>query len=354
MIGDDVPAILPQRHQFPPNPIHFRQEPAMTPNPRPGCPEHASYTRRRFLGTVGASAVAAAALPLWERTALAAPTAKSGAETVAAELYKSLSDEQKKAVCFAFDHDLRKKINANWHITKPKVGDTFYTKQQQAMAQEIVKRVTSEDGFQRVLKQTEDDDGGLQAYSMAMFGDPDSGKFEWTLTGRHLTLRADGDSVDRAAFGGPLIYGHGEETAKQNLYHFQTKQANEVFRGLDAPQAQRALLVKAPAEDAVQIQGSEGKFPGIGIGELSSDQQALVEQTLKVLLAPYRQEDIDEVMSILKADGGVGKLNMAFYQTGDLDKDKLWDVWRVEGPSFVWHFRGAPHVHAYINIGAKA
>jgi hypothetical protein len=26
----------------------------------------------------------------------------------------------------------------------------------------------------------------------------------------------------------------------------------------------------------------------------------------------------------------------------------------VEGPSFVWHFRGAPHVHAYINIATKA
>jgi len=41
---------------------------------------------------------------------------------------------------------------------------------------------------------------------------------------------------------------------------------------------------------------------------------------------------------------------MAFYQQDDLDNDKVWDIWRVEGPSFVWHFRGAPHVHSYINI----
>jgi hypothetical protein len=45
---------------------------------------------------------------------------------------------------------------------------------------------------------------------------------------------------------------------------------------------------------------------------------------------------------------------MAFYQQGDLQNDKVWDIWRVEGPSFVWHFRGAPHVHAYINVGAVA
>jgi hypothetical protein len=287
-------------------------------------------------------------------TALAAPTAKSVAETVAAELYKSLSEEQRKTVCFAFDNELRARINANWHITKPKIDDSFYTAPQQAMAKEIVRKVTSADGFERVLKQTEDDDGGLGAYSMAMFGTPESGKFQWTLTGRHLTLRADGDSVDRAAFGGPLIYGHGEEDPKQNLYHFQTKQTNEVFKALDAGQSKKALLTNAPGESAVQIQGAQGKFPGIGVGELSSDQQQLVEATLKVLLAPYRQEDAGEVMAIVKADGGMSKLHMAFYQSDDLNNDKVWDIWRVEGPSFVWHFRGAPHVHAYINIAAKS
>jgi hypothetical protein len=60
---------------------------------------------------------------------------------------------------------------------------------------------------------------------------------------------------------------------------------------------------------------------------------------------------VDEAMEILKASGGLDKLHMAFYQQDDLQSDKVWDIWRVEGLSFVWHFRGAPHVHAYINIG---
>lgn len=320
---------------------------------KPTCLDCDSIDRRDFLRAMSGAAVAAAAVPLFAGSAFAAPTPKSAAETVAAELYKSLSEQQRKVVCFDFDHDLRKKINANWHITKQKIDDAFYTKEQRAQANEIVKRVCSEDGYQRLLKQTEYDDGGIGAYSMAFFGTPDSGKFQWTLTGRHLTLRADGNSVDKAAFGGPLIYGHGEENPKENLYHYQTKQTNEVFKALDAKQAEKALLANAPGEAAVDIQGAKGKFPGIGVGELSSDQQKLVEDTLKVLLAPYRQEDAEEVMAMLKADGGVGKLHMAFYQTGDLNKDKEWDIWRVEGPSFVWHFRGAPHVHAYINIAAK-
>jgi hypothetical protein len=58
-------------------------------------------------------------------------------------------------------------------------------------------------------------------------------------------------------------------------------------------------------------------------------------------------------MMILKKGGGLDQLRMAFYREGDLGKDQTWDIWRVEGPSFVWHFRGAPHVHAYINIGIK-
>ena len=58
-------------------------------------------------------------------------------------------------------------------------------------------------------------------------------------------------------------------------------------------------------------------------------------------------------MWILLENGGIDNLNMAFSKSGDLKDDGVWDVWRVEGPAFVWHFRGAPHVHAYINIAGR-
>lgn len=280
----------------------------------------------------------------------AAPTAKSSAETAVARFFASLSDEQKKTICFPFEHELRTKINANWHITKPKVGGDFFDKDQQVIVSEIVKNVTSEEGYVRLKKQMNEDAGGIGEFSVAMFGQP-GGPFEWELTGRHLTLRADGNSVDKAAFGGPIIYGHGEENPKENIYHYQTQQVNEVFKALDAKQAEKALVAKAPGESAVALQGDKGTFAGIGVSELSADQKQLVTKTIQVLLSPYRQEDVDEAMEIVKASGGLDKLHMAFYQQGDLNNDKLWDMWRVEGPSFVWHFRGAPHVHAYINIG---
>ena len=323
-------------------------------NPRsPACSDCASVDRRDFLKAVGGAAlVGVASSAFWTLPgAYAAPSPASTAETAVGRFHASLSAEQKSAICFPFNDPLRQRINANWHITKPKIGNDFYNADQRKLIDEIVRNVTSADGYERLKQQMEYDAGGINDYSVAVFGEPGKSAFEWELTGRHLTLRADGNSVDKAAFGGPIVYGHGDEDPKANLFHYQTLQVNEVFRALDAKQSKQALVEKAPNEAAVALQGDSGKFPGIAVSELSADQQGLVQKTLQVLLAPYRQEDADEAMEILKEVGGLGKLHMAFYQQGDLQNDKVWDIWRVEGPAFVWHFRGAPHVHAYINIG---
>lgn len=312
--------------------------------------------RRAFLRTVGASSLIGASLATLGNmpTLFAAPTPASAAETAVGRFYQSLSETQKKTIAFPFDHELRNRISANWHVTKPVIRDEFYSDEQRKMIDEIIRKITTADGYERFEDQTEYDDGGFGGYSVAVFGTPGSGKFEWELTGRHLTLRADGDSVDQMAFGGPIIYGHGESDPEKNLFHYQTKEVNKVFQALDPKQVEKALISKAPRESAVELQGASKSYPGISVAELSSDQKGLVEQTLKTLLAPYRTEDVDEVFAILKSTGGVDQLSLAFYQQEDLNEDKLWDIWRVEGPSLVWHFRGAPHVHAYINIGVKA
>jgi hypothetical protein len=319
----------------------------------PDCDE--GWNRREFVRTLGGAAVAAGLAPLMTGagSATAAPTPASAAETAAKRLYDSLSAEQRKTICFAFDHPLRQKINANWAITDPKIGE-FFTTEQQATIDEIFRGVTSPDGYERFLKQMDDDDGGFNQYHVALFGTPGQGGFEFEMTGRHLTIRADGDTVENAAFGGPIVYGHGEGDGTKglpgNVFYYQTKKANEVFAALDGKQREKALVAQAPREDQVAVQGAAGKFPGIAVGELSSDQKGLVEEVMKVILAPYRQEDVDEALAMLKAEGGLEKLHAAFYQTGDLGNDQEWDIWRLEGPGFVWHFRGSPHVHTYVNI----
>ena len=71
--------------------------------------------------------------------------ANTPAETAVKRFYDSLKDEQRKEICFPFDHPLRTKINANWAITKPKIDD--YTKAQQAILDEIFRGVVSPDGY---------------------------------------------------------------------------------------------------------------------------------------------------------------------------------------------------------------
>ena len=313
-------------------------------------------SRRGFLKTVGGTAAAFGAAPLLSGVSSvnAAPTSKSTAETAVKALYDSFSAQQVAMVCLPFDHKLRHRIDANWKISKIAIGSDFYSTEQQALIDQIVKGVTSEDGYGRLQRQMKADAGGIGKYSMVIFGEPGSDKFQWELTGRHLTLRADGNSAPGAAFGGPIIYGHGVADPAKNLFFYQTQKVNEVFKSLDPKQAKQALVDSSPSEDEVELQGKKGKFPGVAVADLSSDQKELVADTLNVLLGVYREEDVQEVMSVLKQGGGLESLNMAYYSDSDLKGDKVWDVWRIEGPSFVWHFRGDPHVHAYINIGLKS
>jgi hypothetical protein len=327
----------------------------------PDCSAEAGETtRREFFKEVGTAAVAAAALPVFatpRAVAAVVDQAKSAPETAVKRLFDSLNAEQKQTICFPWEHDLRTKYGANWAITKPSISE-FFTKDQQETIREIFRGVTSPDGYERFVKQMTDDYGDVGKYHVAIFGEPGTKQFEWVMTGRHLTVRCDGNFTDGTAFGGPIVYGHGAGDSKPglpgNVFYYQTLKANEVFKSLDGKQREKALVDRAPAENAVTIRGADaiGKFPGIAVSELSSDQKALVEKVMKDLLAPYREADVKEAVGCLTAGGGIDKIHMAFYQQGDIGDDEVWDIWRIEGPSFVCHFRGSPHVHAYINIAS--
>ena len=158
------------------------------------------------------------------------------------------------------------------------------------------------------------------------------------------------------AFGGPIFYGHAASGFNEkvghpgNIFWHQAVAANTVFGMLDGKQQQIALLKRAPAENAVGFQGAEGKFPGIPVSALSADQKAHVQKVLQKLVEPYRQSDRDRVTGCLKAQGGLERCSLAFYEEGALGNDRVWDTWRLEGPAFVWHFKGTPHVHTWVHV----
>jgi len=316
------------------------------------CTDLASRSSRR--GFIAKSAAVASLLAASPETVFGDSSAPRAAETTIGELYQSLSNDQRAVVAKPWTDPLRDRVNANWHITKPTIGDKFYSASQKSMVEKIVKQLTSESGYDRLKKQTEDDDGGIEAYSMAWFGKPGDEKFEWMLTGRHLTLRADGNSQDKIVFGGPVIYGHGEESSpKDNLFYYQTLKVQSVFESLSAEQRKKALVgSNLPAETKVAIQGSNGTFEGLLGADLQGEQRTLFQQAIKTILSMYRDEDTSEANTIIDQNGGLDNLRIAYYAKNDLLQDGIWDVWRIEGPSAVIHFRGAPHVHAYIHIAA--
>ncbi len=324
--------------------------------------------RRSFLRAVG---VGAAALPLFaEAKAIAAPpTRTSPAETAVLALYRTMTDEQKRQVCFAWDHTepasntsrrlLRNHISNNWQITQPVVASNFYTRDQQTIIHDIFRGIINPEWHGRITRQLREDNGGRAwgtAQSIAVFGTPGTEQFEFVMTGRHMTIRCDGNTTPHVAFGGPIFYGHAangfDETAGHpgNIFWEQARRANFIYRILDEPQRRAALIERRPAEAAVAFRGERGGFPGVAVSDMTSDQKDELRRVLTCLLEPYRQEDRDDAMACLNRQGGLDRCSLAFYRDGDLGDDGEWDNWRLEGPSFVWYYRGEPHVHVWVNI----
>jgi hypothetical protein len=322
--------------------------------------------RRGFLRTGGA--LAAAALASGPHWAVAAdkPAAPQLPESLVKVLYESFSDKQKQEVCFAWDYVdkrrglLRTRIENNWKITRPDIKSDFYTSDQQEMIRQIFLGMTNPAWHEKWDKQLKDDVGGFgHRQSIALFGTPGSGKFEFVLASRHMTQRCDGDSADHVAFGGPILYAHEgkglfeEPTHPTNIFWHQAIAANELYTMLDGKQQEKALVTSGmPSEELVGFRASQGGYHGIPVTDMSSDQKARLQEVLKLLLEPFRQSDVDEVVRCLKAQGGLDKCHLAFYKEGDLGNDGVWDNWRIEGPSFVWYFRGKPHVHVWVNIAS--
>jgi Protein of unknown function (DUF3500)/TAT (twin-arginine translocation) pathway signal sequence len=322
------------------------------------------FDRRHFIKVAGATA-AAAAMP----GALRAAEATAAPETLVKKLYETLTDTQKKDIAFAWDHQdakrglLRTHVSNNWQITTHEIRSDFFTKDQQDICRAIYEGLFQSDWVKQIDKQLQDDTHGKPwgaEQSIAMFGKPGE-KFEMVMTGRHLTVRVDGNSIDSMAFGGPVFHGHQatqttglneKEGHPGNIWWPQALEANKVFEMLSGKQREKALIAQLPAESSVAFRGKDGKFAGVAVSELSADQKAQLQKTVKLVFEPYRNVDRDEVNECLNKQGGLDACSLAFYAQGDIGDDGIWDNWRLEGPSFVFYFRGSPHVHMWVNIGS--
>src|SRR3954464_12194295 len=158
--------------------------------------------RREFLTSAGGAVLGATAigsvLPAgraWAKPKAAASAAlavsdsaaKSSPESMVKVLYGMLSPKQREPICFPWDYQdrkrglLRTRVANNWNITEQFIADTdFYTNDQQEAIRGIFEGIISPEWHERIDKQLDDDSGGYGTQnSIAIFGKPDSDKFEF-------------------------------------------------------------------------------------------------------------------------------------------------------------------------------
>ena len=346
-----------------------------TPQTCPECSEVVTpltgLARRDFIRVVagGAMGVMGGASLLSSTSAFAAPVEKARAakpaETLVREIYATLTAEQKAAMVLPWAHGAEKggtPTRLKTHNAPPlgkKLGEQF-TKPQQDLIHTTFKAILSdEESYNRISRKGKwDDSGSFAGNGIAIFGDP-SGKdpFSWVFAGHHLTLRCDGNSQPNTAFGGPMYYGHSANGhSDTNVYNYQTKQVMGVFDMLSEQQQKKAVVVGGPGDGAGALRPllMAKSLTGIGYADLDESQRKLVTGVMRTLISPFRKEDGDEVMQLIKTNGGMEKLRLAFYKDDAEKGNGRWDAWRIEGPGFVWNYRVLPHVHCFVNIVGQA
>jgi hypothetical protein len=281
------------------------------------------------------------------------------------ELFQSMDGDQKKKLVLPWDYKAGNQplparlMTANAAVGKESVIGLGYDKKQVDILRKIFKSISNgEEGYKKLSRNGKfDNSGDFENIGALIYGEPAEGKkFSLVFCGHHLTVRCDGNSEEATAFGGPLYYGHSPSGyATTNVFFHQTKAANEMFASLNEKQRKDAVKPGKWADgvQTVKLPEKNAMLPGLSIHNMTKDQKELVEKVMKELVSPYRKEDGDEVMEIIKANGGMEKISLAFYQEGKNSATEPWTYWRLEGPGFVWSFRALPHIHTFVHVNSK-
>jgi len=335
----------------------------------PSCPECVSGTpigRRDFIRVLGtaSAAVAVAGLTPLQKARAARAAKQREAEALVFELYKTMDSDQKKKLVLPWDAGTKGGVPArlmthNAAVVKDSVIGLGYDRKQVELLLRIFKAISNgEDGYKKLSRNNKfDNSGDFENIGALVYGEPVEGKkFSLVFSGHHLTVRCDGDSEEQTAFGGPLYYGHSPSGySPTNVFYGQTKVVTELYGALDEKQRKVAVRPGKWMDEhgKMKVPGKNAPLPGLSIADMTRDQKELVEKVMRELVSPYRKEDGEEVLEIIKANGGMEKISLAFYQEGQTSDKEPWSFWRLEGPGFVWSYRALPHIHTFVYINSK-
>jgi hypothetical protein len=285
-------------------------------------------------------------------------------------LLSSLSEPQRKLLCFPWDHPARQITNTAAVFKRPHLG-TVLGAEQRALVQVLAASMLSEPGRHALGPTIALEAGGIDGCNLAIYGSPRERGLQASISGGHLHLRSPDASAAGVAFGGAIAYGHqtGNKQFKipGNSFAFQSDLANRIYAALDATQRAAARVADAQVEYVLQTQSGSGRFAGVPVAGMNDAQRAATKALLDGIFAAYPEPAQAQAWSFIEHNGGLAALHVAFFEHkgfyadgktfAELDAaerarrpDPYFQVWRVEGPGTVIHFKGSPHVHAYINI----
>jgi hypothetical protein len=278
-------------------------------------------------------------------------------DRLARELLASLDDEQRADACVPYDHPLRQYHNRGvWGGGRDIMFG--FSRRQRRLLTDLMHAGLSAEGRQRVPEEYFAQWTGVHSMRALVCGDPATGPYQVILTGAHINLRLGGASREGAAFGGPQVYGDQRGDSRPglpgNLYRDQFELGHRLFRSLTPAQRTRAVLEVEPMQTSIELQGPSGTFPGVPVAELDNEHRLVAVQLVDRILSTYSAADADHARQCLAANGGIAALCLSYYERGSGGRISEAQVFRLEGPAAVFHFRGYPHVHAFVNVAMSA
>lgn len=325
------------------------------------------WNRRRWIQSVSSAALGFTALAssdAWCNPALS----NSSSDSLAMQLYKSLSAEQRQKVCLPANDSRRQYVSNWWYIHPEHRIPATFSADQQALIKQIFDAMHSAEHQAAVNEQVLLDQYGEETNAPAagFFGTPDDKDFEFIFTGHHVTRRSNAHSDKGQGFGGyPVFYGHYphpetemrnnfNEAAEHpgNPYWYQGRLFNKFIQALDGKQQSRGLVTQEPrSEKPASVIEKPTKSIGLNCADLSSDQQQLLLETMRGMLAMFRPDDVTATIESIDKRKVIDRLHISWYGGKyDIGADKVWDTWQIEGPDLVWYFRGFPHIHCYFHL----
>ncbi|HEX6886034.1 MAG TPA: DUF3500 domain-containing protein [Planctomycetota bacterium] len=276
-----------------------------------------------------------------------------GVDVLARRFHDSLDEEQRATSCVEYDHPLRQYHNRGvWGGGR---GIFLgFDRAQRALLSDLLHAGLSDAGRARVPEEYYTRWPGVHSMRVLLCGDPGASPWQMILTGAHVNLRLGGKSREGVAFGGPQVYGdqrgNGVAGLPGNLYREQFLLAQQLLRGLDPGRRRAATLPEAPVQTQIEVRGRSATPPGIPVAELGTDERALVRRLVETILSTWPPQDVRHAQECLEANGGIAALHFASFEHGEDGPIPEGQVFRLEGPAAVFHFRGHPHVHAFVNV----